>query len=47
MVGEGKDEGGWELENFHYSKLLTVTHPSLGEALQGPSGGTDQMHTAL
>lgn len=30
-----------------YSRFLMVTHPSLGEALQAPSGCADQMHTAL
>lgn len=42
-----KQVRGWEYESFHYSRFLMVTHPGLGEALQGPSGYTDQMHTAL
>lgn len=30
-----------------YSRFLMVTHPSLGESLQGPSGCTEPMQTAL
>lgn len=37
---------GWEDKSFHYSSFLTVTSPSLGEALQSPSTCTDQMLVA-
>ena len=41
-----KEVRGLEDKSFHYSRFLMVTPPGLGEALQGPSRCTDQMHVA-